>query len=722
MHGYSFGSHLGFSSHSGIEPLEARIAPAGVFTYTDFDGDLVTVKTTKGSNAELAAAITLMDVAGSVPGGKAAGNIVLGANPNFEGTSFTLTAKRGPLGGNGLANVELLSTGSLHIGTITINGDLSGFFGGVSDGSKIKAINLHSSTGNSIITVGGNLGALNIKTDVVGTEFNFPTPGATVDLIKIGGSLSGRFTVVSSGLIEIPDGTLKSLIIGGDLAGTAGTDSGSIQVRNLNSASIGGSLIGGTAAQAGSILVTGTLGQLTVKGDVIGGSAANTGLIHGVGGTSKLGAITIGGNLLGGSAAHSGNIEGDSQIGLVKIGRNVVGGSANNTGDIVSTGAGVAGITVGGSLIGGTASFTGRLLALGGDMGPVKIGRDVIATERNSAGALLVDTGIVYAQLGTAADTPVLKIASITIGGNVFGGGENTTGQLYADGSIGPVKIVGDLIGKAGNGSGSILTARGTIGDITIGGDLKGGSGTRSGLILAGYTTTGSSVGNTVITGSVLGGSGIFSGGITSDFIGNVTIGGDISTGTDPDSGFLKATVQLGAVKISGSLIGTSTAPVLLTTSGLPGNGPSLKSLTIAGSVTFANLTFGIGTADAQVGAVKVGGNWTASNLVAGIQPGDDELYGTSDDALPGNLDQPGIFSRIASITIGGRVEGTPGSTDHYAFISQEIGALKVNGIKFALQKGPGNDSNTAPQNQLGTTTSNISLMTVRDMNFGELA
>ena len=36
-----------------IEWLEARIAPAAVFTYADVDGDLVTVKTSKGTNDDL---------------------------------------------------------------------------------------------------------------------------------------------------------------------------------------------------------------------------------------------------------------------------------------------------------------------------------------------------------------------------------------------------------------------------------------------------------------------------------------------------------------------------------------------------------------------------------------------------------------------------------------------------------------------------------------------
>lgn len=48
------------ASYSIIEGLETRIAPAAIFTFTDADGDLVTVETSKGTNTELNAAISSM--------------------------------------------------------------------------------------------------------------------------------------------------------------------------------------------------------------------------------------------------------------------------------------------------------------------------------------------------------------------------------------------------------------------------------------------------------------------------------------------------------------------------------------------------------------------------------------------------------------------------------------------------------------------------------------
>ena len=45
--------------HTAIEPLEARIAPAATFTFADVDGDFVTIKTSKGTDGELNAILTL---------------------------------------------------------------------------------------------------------------------------------------------------------------------------------------------------------------------------------------------------------------------------------------------------------------------------------------------------------------------------------------------------------------------------------------------------------------------------------------------------------------------------------------------------------------------------------------------------------------------------------------------------------------------------------------
>src|SRR5262249_6139616 len=89
--------------------------------------------------------------------------------------------------------------------------------------------------------------------------------------------------------------------------------------------------------------------------------------------------------------------------------------------------------------------------------------------------------------------------------------------------------------------------------------------------------------------------------------------------------------------------------------------------------------------------AVKVSGDWIASNLAAGASAGADGMFGTSDDASsgPGNA---AIIAKIASVTIDGQVLGTVGGSDHFGFVSQQVGSFKFDGITLPLHSGPGND------------------------------
>jgi hypothetical protein len=98
---------------SNIESLESRIAPAATFTFADVDGDFITIKTSKGTDAQLAAIINPFLVAEGL--GMELQKIDFSANaPIFEGTSLTVTAKRTSVGGDGRVNVGYLdATGTI---------------------------------------------------------------------------------------------------------------------------------------------------------------------------------------------------------------------------------------------------------------------------------------------------------------------------------------------------------------------------------------------------------------------------------------------------------------------------------------------------------------------------------------------------------------------------------------------------------------------------------
>jgi hypothetical protein len=137
----------------------------------------------------------------------------------------------------------------------------------------------------------------------------------------------------------------------------------------------------------------------------------------------------------------------------------------------------------------------------------------------------------------------------------------------------------------------------------------------------------------------------------------------------------------------------------------------AIGSLTVLGRVELANILAGYdastnGLTDgsgaitgavngvASIGAVKIGGDWIQSNLVAGSSPGSDNLFGTADDTEIGAEGGEDLVARIASILIAGQVLGTPGTqstSDHYGFVAEDIGSFAAGGTVFALKPGPSN-------------------------------
>jgi hypothetical protein len=108
---------------------------------------------------------------------------------------------------------------------------------------------------------------------------------------------------------------------------------------------------------------------------------------------------------------------------------------------------------------------------------------------------------------------------------------------------------------------------------------------------------------------------------------------------------------------------------------------------------------------------VTVGGNWIASNLVAGAENILSETnFGDAGDQPISNFGNDVISSSITSIVIGGLVQGTPAQVnadDHFGFVAEQIGSLTVNGQKYVLNP---------------LAIDNISLGTTSDVNLKELS
>jgi hypothetical protein len=823
-----------------IETLESRIAPATLVnsttvTYLDVDGDLVTVKTNRGS-WDLATDFVFKPEGN----GERLQRLELSGKDEFRGAALTISAEI-VSGGNGFVDVGCISAHDLDLGAITIDGDLGRLAAG---DSVYKTPGLASLTvrslgqaglatqeagGSLVIGVDGRLGKLTVTNNVKGTEvYTSGSPYGTIGSIDIGGSLIGS-SVFHGGSIHA-SGDIGRVTIGGNIMGGAGSYSGVVaSLGNIGSVTVGGTLYGGTTSDTGGIQAT-NLGPVKVGLHVLGGAGIHTGFIEAY---RNIASVSIGGSLTGGSKAESGIIQTRTagNIGPVSIAGSVTGGDEFNAGSIVANHGDIASVKIGHKLSGGAGNRSGQIATIdGGNIGPVKIGTitgldgifggdgvrsgsieanagniasvtvngRIVGSSGDGSGAIRTSSGgnigpvsvseSIFGGSGSVSGAIYIfangNVASVTIGKNLVGSTGSSSGSIRTEGvgKIGQVKIGGAMAGGQGPASGSILSAFGSIKGVTVGsfvsggasdvagsiyagddigpvailGDLFGSSGDRSGVI---YSQNGD-LQKVTVGGSVRGGLGLESGGIKAahgnvssvrigiDLVG-VSVSGAISAS---DSGFIDGQ-KLGTILIGGNFVsGMDTSTGTLTNSGVIRAGQTLQSLTISGDVTgntenkalisargqanagggidlaIGSVKIGGGTkfleilagaqstngpfenADAQIGSVRIDGNCYATSIAAGINSGNGYFGDTGDYGLASYNDQAAIFSRIASIVIGGAVDGTGTPGDHFGFVAEHIGSLKIGGSIVALTSGAKN--NLTPIN-IASLTDDVSVLEV---------
>jgi hypothetical protein len=602
-----------------FEPLESRLAPAALVaagghsaTYTDVDGDKVTIAVSTGTLA--AGLFTTLAV---TPGHEQLQKIDLSGG-GFDNANITFSIAK-VAGGDGLANVGYINSTAHDLGKVTVKGDLGRIDAG--DGDPVAPA-VKSLTVNS-------LGRYGTDTQAGGASLVSNLNGALGKLV-----VKSDVTVAS---IEVNDGT----------DGTIG------------SVTIGGSLIGGTINFSGEIHSSGDMGPVKIGHDIQGGTGFVAGLILSSG---KLAGVTVGGSLIGGSNTKTGQIFSTSDMGPVRIVHDIQGGTGTDAGLIQSDGK-LAGVTVGGSLIGGSAINNGKIVS-SSVMGAVKIGHDVVGSTGNASG--LIQSGG--------------RLAAVTIGGSLIGGSGPGSGLISSTGDLGLVKIGHDLKGRSISGTSGNLDGSGSI-------------------------QSGGRIASVVIGGSVISG-------IDTSTAGTLTKNASIRAGND-----------IGSLIVKGSVIGNTNAdgdtPVIISARGqaVPGvtTDVAIGKVTIGGRVENARILAGYNVflapknADAQIGAVTVGGDWVASSIAAGVVDGGNG-FGNVNDALisgAGTTDTAGITSKIGSLTIKGQTLGTPNSvsgSDHYGFVAQQIGSIKVGGTTIALAAGASNDNHVVGE----TTDLNI--------------
>ena len=295
----------------------------------------------------------------------------------------------------------------------------------------------------------------------------------------------------------------------------------------------------------------------------------------------------------------------------------------------------------------------------------MKIGHDVQGGSAQFTGAIESTTG---------------KIAGVTIGGLLNGGTNQDTGSIVSDGNLGPIKIGRDLTGGSVTGSGT-LDASGYIGStagrivsVAIGGSIISGIDNSTMNQAGGDLTRNASI-------------------RAADDIGSLTVTGSIAgnRGTNGDS--------LVFISARGQLVKGTTTDL------------AIGKVSVGGLVEFVQILAGYKTdltafnGDAQIGAVTVGGDWIASDLVAGAKNSGSPKFGDMNDAPIGGGSAT-ITAKIASITIGGQVVGTPSpaTTDHFGFVAQQIGSFHAGLFAAVLTAG------TDPAIQLSLPTADVSI------------
>ncbi|HET6407556.1 MAG TPA: hypothetical protein VFG14_06720 [Chthoniobacteraceae bacterium] len=309
------------------------------------------------------------------------------------------------------------------------------------------------------------------------------------------------------------------------------------------------------------------------------------------------------------------------------------------------------------------------------------------------------------------------SIGRATIG-SVTGGGETGSGSLRTSGSIGLLVIQGSLQGGTGLESGLIM-AEGKINSASVGGDVTGGAGEVTGMIVAR-----SGFGTVAIGGSIVGGSGEYSGGFhTEGKIKSFTVGADLKAGTDVMSGSIVAG-SVTAMSITGSVFGGpaisgifvedvitklslggtdgTAGAAVIAVEGPDKGGTAIGKITVTGSLSGARVLAGfdkdlnLSNPNARIGKIAIEGDLIASDIVAGIEDVNG-IFGDGDDQIAADDPKPGYLSSIASIIVGGIVEGTEGGTDQHGILAEKIGSMKVGGIPLPL------GMNTADDLPLGT-------------------
>ncbi len=221
-------------------------------TYTERDGDVVTIKTTRGA---FAAHEFVVFAIGDAGGGQLARLTLGDPTDGFSGANLSFTAKRGPSGGNGFVNVGFLDAAGIDLGTVSIAGDLSGLTAGTPGGNPLvpglKALAVQT------------LGALGATTQTSGGSTGISVQGGLPKVTVAGDIRNSSIAVAGSA-----DGILGTVIVGGSIAAAEGGRFSIFGQAGIRSLKVAGDIRTATDNQLSSITSDGAIGTITVGGSI----------------------------------------------------------------------------------------------------------------------------------------------------------------------------------------------------------------------------------------------------------------------------------------------------------------------------------------------------------------------------------------------------------------------------------------------------------------------
>jgi hypothetical protein len=689
--------------------------------YVDPDGDLVTIKITKGILFSGDKSILTFEESGST-GGRVLAAIDFTGNPSlYNGTSLFVTADTQP----GFFESGGVSDGKANVGFIQgalVDSNLLQFARGIDFTNVVIDGDLGGMTAGDLFVSPSIRGVL--FADSIGTKGTETLPG----------SLTDNFCYFLS--------KVNSIRTNGDVSATIQTFGGIFG--DIGSVQIGGALRGVNDHQPGRIVFTGTLNKAIV-GSIIGGAGQGSGAISGAASTNaSIGSVRVIDALIGGAGKESGSINARS-INFVDIGVNpdaeksgIIGGSGENSGSIIAPKLGnvIVGSGVRDVGIQGGAGLGSGLISTQGSMGNVTVYGDIVGGSGGNsaqvfAGKSIQSVRVFGSLVGGAGTTSGAVFASDNLNSffvaeNISGGVGSQSGIAHAGGSMKSLVIGtertatagdGDLAGGSGQSSG-LVDIDGALSKAVIFGDLRGGTGSTSGAL-----QIDGAIGSLTIHGNFQGGdsnaatvdtaptSATQTGFITAERIARMTIDGSWISGANngsglADSGAIRVATDIGSLTVGHDILGNSNSRVVLAAGGTGSNHIAIGDLNVKGKAEYldvlggyftgATLTSPLGklvNADAIIRSVTVGGDILATNIISGIAPGADGRFGTPDDVIgsgTGVTNNASLLAIIAKVTLKGSVGQT---TDAYGIVAQLVTKVIVGTETVpGLSKGESND------------------------------